>query len=134
VGFYLQHKHHFASYHHIILHSITSYIILHQQKTVEKKENCSFKNTCRIMKECAVAQDMPSADIFVHRRGIFVSSITTQQPWHNTQYRIDRRGIFFFVKHEKKGRCFFRQRLKNGMYESFMHHKEIGYINTHANS
>jgi hypothetical protein len=28
---------------------------------------------------------------------------------------------------------FFRQRLKNGMYGSFMHHKEIYYINIHTN-
>jgi hypothetical protein len=63
------------------------------------------------MKECAVAHDMLSADVFLHRR-----------------------GIFFFVKHEKNGRCFFRQRLKNGMYVSFMHHKEIYYIDIHANS
>jgi hypothetical protein len=27
--------------------------------------------------------------------------------------------IFFFTKHEKKGRCFFRRRLKNGMYIKF---------------
>jgi hypothetical protein len=53
---------------------------------MEKKENCSFENTCRIMKECVVAQDMLSADIFLHRREIFVNSITIQQPWHNTQY------------------------------------------------
>jgi hypothetical protein len=70
VGFYLWHKYHFASYHHIISHSITSYIILHKQKAMEKKENCSFKNTCRITKECAVTQDMPSADIFLHRRNL----------------------------------------------------------------
>jgi hypothetical protein len=25
----------------------------------------------------------------------------------------------FFTKHEKKGRCFFRRRLKNGMYVKF---------------
>jgi hypothetical protein len=30
-------------------------------------------------------------------------------------------------------RCFFRQQLKNGMYGSFMHHKEIYYINMHTN-
>jgi hypothetical protein len=42
VGLYLRHKHHFASYHRIILHSIASYIILHQQKATEK-ESCSFK-------------------------------------------------------------------------------------------
>jgi hypothetical protein len=36
---------------------------------------------------------MPSADIFLHRKRIFVGS--------------DVRRILFFVKHEKKGRCFF---------------------------
>jgi hypothetical protein len=36
---------------------------------------------------------MPSADIFSHMKLFFVSS--------------DIRRIFFFVKHEKKGRCFF---------------------------
>jgi hypothetical protein len=30
VGVCLRHSHHFASYHHIISHNITSYIILHQ--------------------------------------------------------------------------------------------------------
>ena len=30
VGVCLRHPHHFASYHHIISHNITSYIILHQ--------------------------------------------------------------------------------------------------------
>jgi hypothetical protein len=40
----------------------------------------------------------------------------------------------FFLKREKKERCFFRRRLKNGMYECFMHHKEIYYINIHTNS
>jgi hypothetical protein len=45
------------------------------------------------MKEHTIAQDMPSTDIFMHKRLIFVSN--------------DIRRIFFFVKHEKKGRCFF---------------------------
>jgi hypothetical protein len=107
VGFYLRHKHHFASYHHIISHSIASYIILHQQKTVENKGKCSFENIRWSMKECVVAQSMPSADIFLHRRGIFISSITIQQLWKNIQYCNDRRGIFFFVKHQKKEMCFF---------------------------
>jgi hypothetical protein len=31
VGVCLRHSHHFASYHHIISHNITSYIILHQR-------------------------------------------------------------------------------------------------------
>jgi hypothetical protein len=32
VGDYLRHKHHIASYHHIISHGITSYIISHRQQ------------------------------------------------------------------------------------------------------
>jgi hypothetical protein len=35
------------------------------------------------------------------------------------------------MKHEKKGRCFFRRRLKNGMCVSFIHRKEINYNNLH---
>jgi hypothetical protein len=38
-------------------------------------------------------QDMPSIDIFSYMKLIFVSS--------------DIRRIFLFMKHEKKGRCFF---------------------------
>jgi hypothetical protein len=60
---------------------------------VQKHKSCSFEKFGRIMKEYTIAQDMPSADIFSHRRLIFVSS--------------DIRRIFFFVKHEKKGRYFF---------------------------
>jgi hypothetical protein len=58
---------------------------------MEKKENCSFEDTCRIMKECAVAQHMPSTDYYT--KLTFVNS--------------DIRKILFFAKHEKKGRCFF---------------------------
>jgi hypothetical protein len=89
--FYLWHKHHFASYHHNISHSIASYIILHQQMTMEKKGNCSFKNTCRIAKECDTLQHISSADIFYYTKPTFVNS--------------DIRKIFF-ATHEKKGRCF----------------------------
>jgi hypothetical protein len=39
--------------------------------------------------------------------------------------------ISFFMKHEKKGRCFFAEGSKNGMYVSFMHRKEINYNNLH---
>jgi hypothetical protein len=45
------------------------------------------------MKGNTIAQDMPSADISSYTKLIFVSS--------------DIRIIFFFAKHEKKGRCFF---------------------------
>jgi hypothetical protein len=39
--------------------------------------------------------------------------------------------IFFFTKHENKGRYFFRRRLKNGMCVNFMHRKEINCNNLH---
>jgi hypothetical protein len=93
LGFYLRHKHHFASYHHIISYSIASYNILHQQIAVEKKENCSFRDTYRIMKECVVAQHMPLAGILYYTMLTFFNSGI--------------RKILFFAKHEKKGRCFF---------------------------
>jgi hypothetical protein len=35
--------------------------------------------------------------------------------------------IFFFTKHEKKGRCFFAKAQKRYVYESFMHRKEVNY-------
>jgi hypothetical protein len=41
------------------------------------------------------------------------------------------RRTFFFTKHEKKGRYFFAEGSKNGMYANFMHRKEIYYINVH---
>jgi hypothetical protein len=66
---------------------------LHQQKAVEKKENCSFEDTSRIMKECDVAQHMPSGDVLNYTKLTFINSGI--------------RKILFFAKHEKKGRCFF---------------------------
>jgi hypothetical protein len=37
----------------------------------------------------------------------------------------------FLYEAWKEGKVFFRQRLKNGMYVSFMHRKEINYNNLH---
>ena len=45
------------------------------------------------MKGNTIAQDMLSVDISLYTKIIFVSS--------------DIKRIFFFAKHEKKGRCFF---------------------------
>jgi hypothetical protein len=45
------------------------------------------------MKQHTIAQDMPPTDKFLHRKRIFVGS--------------DIRKFFFFVKHDKKGWCFF---------------------------
>jgi hypothetical protein len=38
VGMCLRHKHHVASYHRIILHSITSYIMSHQQQDYAERK------------------------------------------------------------------------------------------------
>jgi hypothetical protein len=46
--------------------------------------------------------------------------------------RLAMEGASFFTKHEKKGRCYFRRRLKNGMCVNFMHRKEIYYSNLHV--
>jgi hypothetical protein len=70
------------------------------------------------MKERAIAQHIPSADILYYTKLTFINN--------------DIREILFFAKHEKKGRCFFAM-LKNGIYEDFMHHKEIYYINVQTN-
>jgi hypothetical protein len=51
---------------------------------------------------------MPLAEMFLYRDGIFTNTITKHQPWQDIQYCLGKeRGISFFVKREKKGRCFF---------------------------
>jgi hypothetical protein len=82
--------HHIIMSYHITLHH-TSFASL--KRCGETKESCSFEKVGRIMKDNTIAQDMPSVDIFSHIKLIFISS--------------DIRIIFFFVKHEKKGMCFF---------------------------
>jgi hypothetical protein len=72
------------------------------------------------MEKNVTAQDVPLTDILYYMKLTFVNNGI--------------RKILFFAKHEKKGRCFFRQRLKDGMYEDFMHRKEIYYINVHINT
>jgi hypothetical protein len=103
--------HHFASCHHIIPHNITSYIISHQQ---QKRLNTKqiFSNT--LVKENVLTHESN------FRKYVLIG--------------LAKDRVCFFTKHEKKGRCFFRRRLKNGMYISFMHRKEIYYSNLHDSS
>jgi hypothetical protein len=54
------------------------------------------------MEQCAEAQSIPSTDIILHTKEIFVDNDIIQKLWH-------RRGVFFFAKHEKKGMCFFAE-------------------------
>jgi hypothetical protein len=59
-----------------------------------KKGDCSFINTCQIAKECDMPQHIFPAEITYYIKPTFVAT-----------------GIrkILFVKHEKKGRCFFAE-------------------------
>jgi transposase-like protein len=46
------------------------------------------------MKQCAEAQNIPSADIILQSREIFVSNVIIQQPWQRMRYSIKRGGDF----------------------------------------
>jgi hypothetical protein len=54
------------------------------------------------MKQCAEAQKYTFGRYNFTHQGIFVGNVIKQHLWH-------RRDDFFFVKHEKKGRCFFAE-------------------------
>jgi hypothetical protein len=61
------------------------------------------------MKQCAEAQSIPSADIILHSKEIFVGNVIIQRPWQRIRYSINKGGNFFFAKYEKKGRCFYAE-------------------------
>jgi hypothetical protein len=54
------------------------------------------------MEQRTEAQSIPSADIILHTKEIFVDNDIIHKLWH-------RMGDLFFAKHEKKGRCFFTE-------------------------
>jgi hypothetical protein len=98
----------FASYHHIIPHSITSYIILHQWHELNTKSIRKLRNTASsalLQKKGSLVYE---AWIFLWSMDIFTKHGYFHEAW-----------IFFFTKHEKKGRCFFVEGSKNGMYIKF---------------
>jgi hypothetical protein len=74
------------------------------------------------MKQCAGAQNTPSTIIILHAKKIFIDNNIIQQLCY-------RRALS--LRSIKKGKVFFRRRLKNGMNANFMHRKEIYYINIH---
>jgi hypothetical protein len=59
-------------------------------------------------------------------RYLLLHEVNLRQQRHNEN--------LFLCDTWKEGKVFFRQRLKNGTYEGFMHHKEIYYINIHTNT
>jgi hypothetical protein len=48
---------------------------------IVQMEKCSFENIRWIMKQCAEAQNIPSADTILHNKEIVISNIIIQQPW-----------------------------------------------------
>jgi hypothetical protein len=44
------------------------------------------------MKQCAEAQSIPSTDIILHSKEIFVSNVIMQQSWQSMRYSINRGG------------------------------------------
>ena len=119
----LRHPHHFASYHYIISHSITSYIILHQW----------HENWIRSWSSANASSKWKGAKARSKLR-----VIQFYQPCHKKGSLYAKHGYLslrsmdlFLYEAWKEGKVFFHRRLKNGMYISFMHHKEINYNNLH---
>jgi hypothetical protein len=101
-----------TSYHHIICMSITSYIILHQwrkkgvsmlifgncfEETVPRHENNYWRS-------------MPSSNSEMKRSIGY---------WFLWRLDVFMKIRILFTKHEKKGRCFFAEGSKDGMYVKF---------------
>jgi hypothetical protein len=94
--------HHIITSFRIALHH-TSYRI--SKKIMQKEKSCS-KNIQWIMKQCAEAQSIPSADTILHNREIFVSNVIIQQPWKSMRYSINRGGNFS-LRSMKRRECVF---------------------------
>jgi hypothetical protein len=107
----------FAPYHHIIPHSITSYIIphrWHEPNTKSTFEDCFIKNENVLRHK--VSWEVQLHQLYCKRRdSLFMKHGCLYEGWkflcsmvvftkhgyfHEAQ-------IFFFTTHEKKGRCFF---------------------------
>jgi hypothetical protein len=102
VGMCLRHKHHAASYHCIISHSITSYIMSLSSKIVQK-ESCFFQNMWW-RKQCAGAQSTPSAIIILHAKKIFIDNNIIQQLCYRRALSLrsmKRREVVFSPKAKK---------------------------------
>jgi hypothetical protein len=72
-------------------------------------------------------------EVLSYRVYAFDNGILMQRLRQELHSRFDKEGGFL-SEAWKEGKVFFHRRLKNGMYEGFTHHKEIYYINIHANS
>jgi hypothetical protein len=121
VGVCLRYPQHFASYHHIISHNITSYIVLHQWHKNRIRSQSSANASSKW--KCAKARSKLWEIQPCHKKGYL--------SLRSMDFFLYEAWISFFTKHEKEGKMFFRRRLKNSMYVSFMHRKEINCNNLH---
>jgi hypothetical protein len=94
VGVCLWHWYHFASYHHIISHSITSYVILHQrhENQIRSKLRQMLRKNENVLRH-EVSFGKYSFITFVTKEGIPLC-----EAW-----------IFFLYEAWKEGRCFFAE-------------------------
>jgi hypothetical protein len=92
----LWHKHHAASYHRIILHSITPYIMSHQQQESSMKQTFGGY----MMNESVSEHEANLRKLRSYQE------IFCRQQYHTL---LCYRRALSFTKHEKKGRCFFAE-------------------------
>jgi hypothetical protein len=123
VGVCLRHSHHFASYHHIISHNITSYIILHQRHEtwIRSWSSAHASSKQKGAKARSKLQEIQFYQLCCKKVSLFTE--------HG--YLSLRSTDLFFTKHEKKGRCFFAEGSKMVCVQNFMHRKEINCNNLH---
>jgi hypothetical protein len=115
VGMCIRHKHHVASYHCIIPHSITSYIVSHQQQKLSMKQ--IFGNN-------AMSDNVLRHEANLRQIQFYMESLLT----HNG-FAI--KGLFS-LRSIKRREGVFSPKAQNGMCVNFMHRKEIYYINLHV--
>jgi hypothetical protein len=97
--------HHIITSFRIALHN-TSYRI---SKKFVQKEKCSSENIRWIMKQCAEAQSIPSADIILHNSEIFISDVIIQQPWQSMTYSVNSGGNFSLRSMKRREGVFFAE-------------------------
>jgi hypothetical protein len=122
MGVCLRHHRHFASYHHIISHNITSYIISHQWH--ENWIRSGFSANALSKWKSAKARSK-------------LREIQFHQPCHKEGISLCEAWISFFTKHGsfslrsmKRREGVFSPKAQK-RYVSFMHRKEINYNNLH---
>ena len=106
----LRHWHHFSSYHHIIPHSITSYIISHQWHE-NRTRSWSSASASQIWK-CAKARSR------IREIQLYQPCRKRRDPFLRSMDIFTNHGSFS-LRSMKRRKGVFRWRLKNGMYIKF---------------